>query len=118
MWDAAKQQQLNELQRREEQGILSNEERDTLEALLYELEQQEWDTLRPALERLRAEQKQLQEEYGRVRSQNAALAALAERQEDLLKRARVQLAGLLSEHEALKSAYERVTGQSLSTRPS
>jgi len=69
------------------------------------------------LERLRQEQRRLQEEYGRLRTENAILAALAERYEDLLARARVQLAGLLSEHQVLKTEYERVTGQPLIASP-
>jgi cell division protein FtsL len=113
MWDTAKQQQLDELRQREQEGTLTDDERRVLEQLFYELEQEEWATLQPALERLRQEQKQLQEEYGRLRTENAVLAALAERYEDLLARARVQLAGLLSEHEALRTEYERVTGQPL-----
>ena len=53
------------------------------------------------------------QEDKQLRLQNALLAALAERQEDLLKRAKGEVASLLSEHEALKVEYERVTGQPL-----
>jgi chromosome segregation ATPase len=113
MWNTAKQLQLDELRQREQEGTLTGEEREALEQLLHEIEQEEWATLQPTLGRLRQEQKQLQEECGRLRTANAILAALAERYEDLLARARVQLAGLLSEHEALKTEYERVTGQPL-----
>jgi len=56
MWDMVKQQQLNELREREQKGILTAEERQTLECLLHELEQEEWERLRPALHRLREEQ--------------------------------------------------------------
>lgn len=118
MWDEEKQGRLNELRRREQEGVLTDEERQALEHLLHELEQEEWAILRPALDRLREEQRQLQEECGRLRFQDTVLSALAERQEDLLRRARVQLAGLLSEHEMLKAEYERLTGRSLTTTPS
>lgn len=111
MWDMAKQQQLDELRQREQEGTLTNEERARLEQLLYETEQEEWATLQPALGRLHQEQKQLQAEAGRLRAENAVLAALAERYADLLARARVQLTGLLSEHEVLKTEYERITGE-------
>ena len=60
MWDEAKQQQLNELRRRELESSLTDEEKCTLEQLLYELEQEEWERVRPALGRLRAEQAELQ----------------------------------------------------------
>ena len=51
-------------------------------------------------------------EYAVLRSQNALLAAIVERQEDLFQRARIELAGLLREHEVLKSAYAHVRGRS------
>ena len=79
--------------------------------LLSELEQEEWVALRPALGRLREEQKQLQALYGQLNAENAILATLAERLEDLLQRARTELTGLLSEHAALKNAYKRLIGQ-------
>ena len=118
MWDEAKQERLNELRLREQEGLLTDEERQALEHLLHELEQEEWAILRPALDRLREEQRQLQQECGRLRLQNSILSALVERQEDLLRRARVQLAGLLSEHEMLKAEYERLTGRPLTTTSS
>lgn len=113
MWDMTRQQQFDDLRRRDQQGMLTDEEQRHLEQLSHELEQEEWATLQPALERLRQEQRQLQEACGRLRTENATLAALAERYENLLARARTELAGLLSEHEALKTEYERVTGQPL-----
>lgn len=113
MWKKAKQEQLDYLRQREHEALLTSAERQTLEQLLYEIEQQEWGGLRPAFERMHQEQKRIQEQYGHLRTENAILAALAERYEDLLARARVQLDGLLSEHQALKNEYERVTGQSL-----
>jgi len=118
MWDTAKQQQFNELRRHELEGTLTAEHRQVLDHLLQELEQEEWQRLRPALRRLHAEQKQLREACGRLRSQNVVLAVLLERQEDLLARGRAQLAELLSEHEVLKAEYEHVTGQPLAASSS
>lgn len=117
MWDEVKQRQLNDLRRREQDRELTEEESQSLEHLLHEIEEEEWASLRPTLERWRQEQTRLQQEYGRLRSQNAILASLAEQHEDLLARARVQLAGLLSEHEVLKSEYERMTGLPLTQSP-
>ena len=113
MWDEVKQQRLNELQRREQQGPLTEEDEQAFEQLFYELEYEEWGALHPALERWRREQEHLQEQCGRFGVQSAGLAALVKRQEDLLQHARVELAGLLHEHEAIKAEYERVTGRSL-----
>lgn len=108
MWDMAKQQQLDHLQRRQIEGELNAEEQQSLAYLYSELEQQEWGALRPALSRLRAEQQELQKAYGRLNSENTLLAAVAERQEDLLERARVVLGALLDEHKAIQDAYERI----------
>ena len=108
MWDAAKQQQLDELRARADQGALPPDERRTLDQLLAELEQQEWNVLRPALDALRQEQGQLQADLGHLQAQNAVLSALTERYADLIARARMQLAGLADEREALRAEYDRV----------
>src|SRR5438128_542369 len=106
MWDETKQQQLNDLRGRE--VVLSDEERLQLEQLLYELEQEEWERLNPALEHARAEQSELQQKLGQTNTQNAVLSAIAARQEDLLKRAKVQLTAMRSEHEILRAEREHV----------
>lgn len=108
MWNEAKQQQLNALQRRELEGALTDEERRSLERLLSELEQEEWQTLPPSLERLRGEQGELQQKLGQANTQNALLTAIASRQEVLLERAKNQLKVLRGEHEALRNERERV----------
>ena len=108
MWNETKQQQLNELQQREAESALIDEEHRALEQLLYELEQEEWQTLSPSLERLRDEQAELGQKLSQNETQNAMLAAIGSRQEDLLERAKAQLKGLRSEHEALKNERQRV----------
>lgn len=112
-WNKEKQAQLNKLQQRELTEQLSPQERQQLQQLLHELEQYEWKTLQPAIERQREEQKRLQREYSDLRSQNAGLAVLAERYENAVARAKLQLIELRNEHETLKSEYENITGQPL-----
>lgn len=92
MWDTNKQQQLDALQQREGASGLTPDERQQLSQLLHELEQEEGQTLRPALQQMRAEQSQLQQDKATLQAQNAVLAAIAERQADLLARAKAQLA--------------------------
>ena len=108
MWNETKQHQLNELQRREAEDLLTAEEEHALEKLLSELEQEEWRTLNPALEREREEESNLLTEISRTETQNAVLTTLAARQDDLAKRAAAQLKSLRNEHEALKNERERV----------
>lgn len=112
MWDEIKQQHLNELQRKQVESGLSAEERQELDYLFSELEQEEWAMLNPAIKQMREEQQHLQMSYGRLNAENALLSAIVERQEDLLNRAKVALAGLLGEHKAIQSAYERIRSQS------
>ena len=108
MWNETKQQQLNDLQLRELENCLTVEEEQTLEKLLSELEQAEWQALNPALEREREEQSKFQTEISRTETQNAVLTALASRQDDLVKRAATQLKSLQNEHKALKNERDRV----------
>ena len=108
MWNETQQHQLDELQERESENLLTAEEETTLKKLISELEQEEWRTLNAALERERDEQSNLQIEISRAETQNAVLTALASRQNDLAKRAAAQLKSLRNEHENLKSERERV----------
>ena len=108
MWNETKQQQLNELQRRELENSLTAEESHALEKLLSELERAEWQALNPALEREREAQSASQTEISRTETQNAVLTALASRQDDLVKRAASQLQSLQNEHKALKNERDRV----------
>ena len=115
MWDEAKQERWNELNERQQQGCLGDEEQSELDRLAAELERAEWAALQPALQRMRHEQEQLKREYDATRSENAALAALLERLQKLLVRARTQMEQLLAEREVLKEDYQRVTGEELVT---
>lgn len=110
MWNMAKQQQLNDLQRRKAEAALNTEDQQLLTYLLSELEREEWADLRPTLSQLREEQQQLQKSYGQLNAENALLAAIAERQEDLLQRAQTALNGLVEEYKAIQNAYERIIG--------
>ncbi len=108
MWDMAKQQQLDDLRRLAERGALTADQQHTLDQLLAELEQQEWSTLRSALDAMRQEQGRVQADLGHLRAQNAVLSALAERHADLIARARVQIEGSTRERAALRAEYDRV----------
>lgn len=114
MWDAAKQDEFDELRHREQESALTDEERKTLEQLLYEMDQEEWRALGPELERLRQEQGQLQLQCSSTRTQNTVLTAIAERQADLMARAKGQLSILVNEQASLNSELERALGQSSS----
>lgn len=112
MWDPARQEKFDELRHREQETALTDEERQTLEQLLCELEQEESDVLAPELERLHQRQLHLQQQCSNTRTQNAALTAITERKADLMARAKAQLTLLLTEQAVLNSEMERALGQS------
>ena len=107
VWDKVKQEYFDELQQKEQRGVLNAKDKLALDQLRWDLEQDEWQALRPALSRLREEQGELEAEVGQLQIQNSVLAGLAERYADLVARARVQLANLLSERDALRNEVER-----------
>jgi hypothetical protein len=109
MWDEGKQQELDRLQDRADEGSLTTDEQHRLDELVHELEHEEWTRLRPALDAERAEQLRIQSEVAKTRAENAVLAALAERYADLVARAKLQAAMLTAERDALQAEYERVT---------
>lgn len=112
MWDPAKQEKFDELRHRQQEDPLTDKERQTLEQLFCELEQEESDALGPELERLRQRRLQLQQQSNNTRAQNAALTVITERKADLMARAKAQLTLLLNEQAVLNSEMERALGQS------
>ncbi|MFN7948837.1 MAG: hypothetical protein U0Z53_26020 [Blastocatellia bacterium] len=114
MWDESKQRLLAALREREEEGTLTDAERQSLDQLLRELDQEEEATLRPALERYEREQAAMRQQAESIQAENVVLEAIIARQKALLARVREQLALFRSEYQALQSEYENVTGQRLS----
>jgi hypothetical protein len=104
MWDHEKQQRFDLLQQRVLQTPLTAEEQQQLDLLVFELEQEEWAALRPALRHLRREQEELGADIAQTRMRTAQLGALAERYADLLARAQGQFDALAHEREVLREA--------------
>ena len=113
MWNENKQQRFDELRDRKLAGGLTVEEQRQLDLLAAELEREDAAYLRPAFEYARARQQELAAELAQKEARNAALAALAERQAQLLAQARTQLEALQREQAALNREYERTMGESL-----
>jgi hypothetical protein len=110
VWHETKQTQLNALHQHQAAETLANEERSLVDRLLNGLEQGVWERLGPGLRGFHTEQAEPRESCGQLQTQNALLAVLVARQENLLARGRVQRAELSSEHEVLKAEYEHITG--------
>jgi hypothetical protein len=127
MWNDEKQRQLDALREKEFAGTLTADEQQQLELLFAEIEAEEEEMLRPAMERMERECQQKQAEIARLKRKNDLLADLAAQREQLLQRARAALQEfqndktrlpsntflqeLQSEHERLCSEYERALAE-------
>jgi hypothetical protein len=114
MWDDKKQQQFDTLRQREAEGLLTEAERQILQALLTELDSKEAIALRPAIERMRARQEELTVEKERVEQENERLAAIVAKQERLLGEARDYLDQIRAQRATISEEYRAVTGRELS----
>ena len=113
MWNESKQLLFDELRQRKLGGSLTEEEQQQLELLSEELNREDEAYLRPAFEHSYERQRNLDMEIAQKELRNADLEALAERQAQLMARARAQLEALRREQAALNSEYERTMGESL-----
>jgi len=113
MWNQEKQQHLDALRVREAQAILSEAERVEMEALFAELDADEAEAMRPALERMQHQQTELLAEKKRLRAEAAQLERIANAQEQLLAEAGAYLVGLRTKRIALADEYHQITGREL-----
>jgi hypothetical protein len=96
MWEEQKRRRFQELRQRQQDGGLSEAERNELALLMQELEVAEAAYLTPATQRFKQERESLEE-------QNRSLEALIRRKEDLTRRLR----DFLAEAQAERRAIER-----------
>ncbi len=94
MWNQEKQQRLDTLRSREAQGTLLDVERAEMEALFAELDTEEAEAMRPALDRIQQRQAELYAEKKRLEVDAAQLEHIVNEQEQLLADARSYLAHL------------------------
>jgi hypothetical protein len=106
--DDAKQQRLNVLRAREGAGLLTPEEQVKLDSLLTMLDGLEWQQLQPALARMEQKHAATVASITRLEATRDDLAEVANRQRQLIIRARAQLHALLAEHRALQADYRRL----------
>lgn len=106
MWTKQKQQQLDLLREKEFADTLPASERQQLEMLFAEMDQEETQSLRPAMERMGQEHWRDQAEITRLRKEKELLAALAAKEEQLLQRAKTVLQEVQREKAQLRAEYE------------
>ncbi len=106
MWTDEKQRQLDALREKEFAGTLTADEQQQLESLFAEMDQEEAERLRPALEQMKQEHQQDQTEIAQLQKEKALLATLAAQEEQLLRRAKAFLQEVQSEKARLRAEYE------------
>jgi predicted nuclease with TOPRIM domain len=92
MWTEEKQTRFDDLWRRKFEGSLAEAEQQDLALLLEELDREEEERLRPAMERMDREIEAGQERLEAIQSENTTLEAIIAKRESLLDYARTILA--------------------------
>ncbi|HEV3006297.1 MAG TPA: hypothetical protein VGX78_17640 [Pirellulales bacterium] len=108
MWDEQKHFRFRQLQQRQQESVLTEDERAELALLVQEIEAEEASYLVPAAERLRREREMLE-------TQNQTLAGLALRKEAFVSRLRHFLADAQAERRAIEDELAAVRNGSRDT---
>ncbi len=110
-WNEEKSRRFQALRAAEAQGPLADAERAELDRLLDELDADEADALRPAVQRAEAHAADLAAEKARLDAQADALARIVAEQEGLLADATAYLQRLRDRSAALAEDYRRIMGR-------
>ncbi len=106
MWTAEKQKLYDTLRDKESFTVLSVDERQQIELLIAELDQSEFESLRPSLERMAQEHEQDQATIRQLQKEKELLTTLAAQEEQLVQRAKLVLQEVLREKARLRAEYE------------
>jgi uncharacterized protein YdaU (DUF1376 family) len=107
MWTDEKQQQFNALRDKELAGTLTVDEQQQLDVFFAELDAEEAEMLRPAMERMDADIAAKREELAKWQAMNAVREKYLAQRAALLARAQATLAELQAEERALQFEYEK-----------
>lgn len=113
-WSDEKQARLDSLRAAGLTGTLDEAGKAELTVLIEFLEAEERERLAPAFAQMQAEQDALRQQVQESESANEQLVILAAQQEHLLADARRLLRDLQRRHQAIREAYQHVTGEPLS----
>jgi molecular chaperone GrpE (heat shock protein) len=113
-WNDDRQARLDALRSAELTGTLDEAGRAELAALIEVVEAEERERLALALDKMQAEQAALRQQVQDSAAANEQLVTLAAQQEQLLADVRRLLRDLQRRHQAIREAYQHVTGEPLS----
>ncbi|WP_437552605.1 hypothetical protein WME97_15050 [Sorangium sp. So ce367] len=112
-WNDEKSRRFQALRAAEARGTLTDPERAELFRLFEDLDAEEADALRPAMELAVARAEDLAEQKAQLESQADALARIVAEQEGLLADATAYLQKLREKNAALAEDYRRLMGHDL-----
>jgi hypothetical protein len=112
-WNEEKSRHFQVLRAAEARGTLTDPERDELSRLLEDLDADEADVLRPAMEQAAARAGDLAASMAQLEAQADALARIVAEQEGLLADATAYLQKLREKSAALAEDYRRLMGHDL-----
>jgi hypothetical protein len=112
-WNDEKSLRFQALRAAEARGTLTDPERVELSRLLEDLDADEADALRPAMEQAAARAENLAASMAQLEAQAAALARIVAEQEGLLADATAYLLKLREKSAALTEDYRRLMGHDL-----
>lgn len=112
-WNDEKQARLDALRVAELTGSLDKAGQAELTTLIEALEAEEQERLAPALAQMQAEQTELRRQVQASEATNEQLVLLAAQQEQWLADARRLMGDLLRRHQAIRQAYQHITGEPL-----
>ena len=113
-WNAEQQARLDKLRAADLAGALDAAGKAELNALIEAVEAEERQRLAPTLAHVQAEQATLRQQIRESEMENEQLVALAAQMEQLLTDGRQMLRTLQRRHQAIRTEYQRVTGEPLS----
>lgn len=113
--DLNRSARLDALRRREAEGALTAAESDELASIYAQMDAEEMEALRPALERSQREQAEMRAETARLAAEAVQLERIAAEFTHLLADARAYLLEHRRRRAALAEEYCRITGRELAT---
>lgn len=108
MWNEEQQHLFDGLREKEFAGTLTDEEQKQLEKFFEELDAEEAELLRPAMERYDRKIAAGQQTLAALRVENELLETIVARRKALLARAKEIVAQFQAEDRALRAEYERI----------
>lgn len=115
-WNPELRARFDALRLAELAGSLTASEEVEFATLIRTLEAEEAQRLGPAMDRMHREENELQDQLNALQAENDELAKLLSQQQQFVADARRWLSQFDQRHLAIRQAYSRLTGQTLTAK--